>query len=57
MVSADSAPGDQPTLEDQRRQPPASQLQRDRKPGGAGTGDQDLDTFFFLTVHESPPGW
>ena len=35
---------------------PASQFQRHRKPGGAGTSDQHLDTFFFLTVHWCPPG-
>jgi hypothetical protein len=50
------APGGRAALEDQRCQPPAGQFQRGRKPGGACAGDQYLDSFFFLTAHESPQG-
>ena len=50
------APGGRPALQDQRRESPAGQLQRGRKPGGASAGDQDRDSFVFLTAHESPPG-
>jgi hypothetical protein len=41
-------------LQDQRREAPAGQLQRGRKPGSARADDQDLDAFFFVADHESP---
>jgi len=48
--------GVRPELKEHRRVPPVRQVHRGREARRTGPGDQDLNPFFFVTVHVASPG-
>jgi hypothetical protein len=44
-----------PAFQDHRCETPVRQVHRGREAGRPGPGDQDLNPFFFLTVHVPSP--